>query len=379
MTMPRRTTVALAAGGTGGHMFPAEALAKALLARHCNVVLITDRRGGGFGPELSGVETHAISAGGIAGTSPAKRLQSLTRLGVGYFQARRHLRTSAANTVVGFGGYPSVPTVLAGGHLGLRVVLHEQNAVLGRANRGLARYAGTLCTSFSKVAYLPKVLQDKITVTGNPVRSTIAEIGMEPYPLPGDQGQICILVTGGSQGARIFNDVVPSAVAQLPEGQRQRLKLVQQIPGDELARVAEAYDACGVQHDLRAFFDDLPARLAQAHLVIARAGASTVAELANAGRPAILVPYPSATDDHQTRNAEALCEVGGGWLMPQQSLTVESLCERLRSLLATPALLTRAAQSALSGAHRDAAEKLADVVFAHHRSNGKTKAVEQAA
>jgi len=379
MTAPRSTTVALAAGGTGGHMFPAEALAKALLARGFNVALITDRRGGGFGPELAQVETHAISAGGIAGTSPAKRLQSLTRLGLGYFQARRHLRASAADTVVGFGGYPSVPTVLAGGHLGLRVILHEQNSVLGRANRGLARYADAICTSFSKVTGLPETLQGKITVTGNPVRDAIAEIGVAPYPLPGDQDHICLLVTGGSQGARVFNDMVPAAVAQLPEALRQQLKLVQQVPGDELAGVAEAYDACGVQHDLRAFFDDLPARLAQAQLVIARAGASTVAELANAGRPAILVPYPSATDDHQTRNAEALCEVGGGWLMPQKSLTAESLCERLRSLLATPALLTRAAQSALSAAHKDAAERLADVVLAHHRSNGETKAVEQAA
>ena len=372
-------TVALAAGGTGGHMFPAEALARALLGRGQKVVLITDRRGSGFGPDLPQVPTHAIAAGGIAGTNLKKRLHSLTRLGVGYFQARRHLRASGAGIVVGFGGYPSVPTVLAAAHLGLRVVLHEQNAVLGRANRGLARYAHTICCSFKQVDAIPEGLKATIAVTGNPVRSAVAAIGDLPYRPAEDLDQATLLITGGSQGALVFNELVPAAIAMLPEDLRCKLQVVQQVPGDELDKVAAAYDDCGVAHDLRAFFEDLPERLAAAQLVIARAGASTVSELANAGRPAILVPYPTATDDHQTRNAQALSEVGGGWLMPQKSLTAESLCERLRSLLATPALLTKAAAAAHSGAHRKAAEKLADAVLAHLGSNGATPAVEEAA
>jgi len=380
-------TIALAAGGTGGHMFPAEALARALLARGRRVVLITDRRGSGFGPDLPEVATYAIAAGGIAGTNIAKRLQSLTRLGLGYLQARRHLRAAGAATVVGFGGYPSVPTVLAGAHLGLRVVLHEQNAVLGRANRGLARSAHSICTSFKQVDALPAHLKAEIVVTGNPVRAAVAAIGETPYPAIEEGGRIVLLVTGGSQGALAFNELVPAAVGLLPEALRQRLSVVQQVPGAAVDAVAAAYDERGVAHDLRAFFDDLPARLAAAQLVICRAGASTVSELANAGRPAILVPYPSATDDHQTRNAQALCEVGGGWLMPQKSLTAESLCERLRSLLTTPALLAQAAAAAHAGAHRDAAEKLADAVLANDNGaatdgaarDGATGKVEEAA
>jgi len=362
-------TVALAAGGTGGHMFPAEALARALLARGQRVVLITDRRGSGFGPDLPEVTAYAIAAGGIAGTNITKRLKSLTRLGFGYFQARRHLRAAGAATVVGFGGYPSVPSVLAGAHMGLKVVLHEQNAVLGRANRGLARYAHCICTSFKQVDALPSGLKANIVVTGNPVRAAVAAIGETPYPPAEDQAPLVLLVTGGSQGAVAFNELLPAAVALLPEELRQKLLVVQQVPGAAVDAVAAAYDGCGVAHDLRAFFDDLPARLAAAQLVVCRAGASTVSELANAGRPAVLVPYPSATDDHQTRNAQALCEVGGGWLMPQKSLTAESLCERLRSLLTTPALLNQAAAAAHAGAHRNAAEKLADAVLA--QGNGE--------
>lgn len=363
-------TVALAAGGTGGHMFPAEALAKALLTRGHQVVLITDSRGSGFGPELLEVRCYAIAAGGIAGTNIVKRIKSLGRLGVGYIQARRHLKACGADIVVGFGGYPSVPSVLAGAHLGLKVVLHEQNAVLGRANRGLARYAHSICTSFKDVDALPTRLKAEIVVTGNPVRVAVAALGERPYPTAETESRLTLLVTGGSQGAVVFNELVPAAIALLPEALRRKLFVVQQVPGDALDKVAAAYDASGVAHDLRAFFEDLPERLAAAQLVISRAGASTVSELANAGRPAIMVPYPSATDDHQTRNAQALCEVGGGWLMPQKSLTAESLCERLRSLLTTPALLSQAAAAAHAGAHRDAAKKLADTVLA--KGNGAT-------
>ena len=359
--------VALAAGGTGGHMFPAQALAEELLARGCSVVLITDRRGGGFGDALPAVATHRISAGGIAGTSLAVRVRNVIRLGFGGLQARRLLKNLEIDTVVGFGGYPSVPTVLAAGQLGLRVVLHEQNAVLGRANRLLTGKAECIATSFRHIEKLQERDRGKIVVTGNPVRPAVAAIGLRSYGEPAGDGELRLLVTGGSQGARVFNEVVPDAVRHLPEQLRARLQITQQVPGDELTNVAAAYDACGVRHSLAAFFSDLPERLAKAHLVICRSGASTVAELAAAGRPAILVPFPFATDDHQSANARALAEAGGGWLMPQDRLTGESLAERLTSLLSAPGILAQAAHAARGFAEERAAARLADLVY---NSNG---------
>ena len=203
--------IALAAGGTGGHMFPAQALAEELLARGQGVVLITDRRGGGFGAELPQVETHRISAGGIAGTSIVGRLRNILRLGLGGLQARRLLKRLAVDTVVGFGGYPSVPTVFAASQLGLRVLLHEQNAVLGRANRLLASRAERIATSFHHLEKLQDRDRGKVVVTGNPVRPAITAIGLHSYAEPAGDDDLRLLITGGSQGARVFNDMVPDA------------------------------------------------------------------------------------------------------------------------------------------------------------------------
>ncbi|MEM7170740.1 MAG: undecaprenyldiphospho-muramoylpentapeptide beta-N-acetylglucosaminyltransferase [Pseudomonadota bacterium] len=380
--------VALAAGGTGGHLFPAQALARELKARGISSLLLTDRRGSGYDPASSSdsdvtdsdfIEQHAIAAGGVAGSGPVKRAKSLAQLSIGYLQARKILRQCGATAVVGFGGYPSVPSALAGSHLGLPLVLHEQNAVLGRANRFLARRAQVICTSFAKVSAFADNDLQKVVLTGNPVRDQIARIGDAAYPHPNPNDLIEILVVGGSQGATIFNDVVPAAIASLPEELRHRLKVTQQVPGNMVERIAGGYDACDVAHQLAAFFHDLPRHLYQAHLVIGRAGASTVAELAMAGRPAILVPYPSATDDHQTANAQALTEVGGGWLIPQSALTVESLAERLLSLLTTPALLSKAADGARGAAHPRAAGHLADVICRLFEENGDTNPQEVAA
>jgi UDP-N-acetylglucosamine--N-acetylmuramyl-(pentapeptide) pyrophosphoryl-undecaprenol N-acetylglucosamine transferase len=379
MTLLPPKKVILAAGGTGGHMFPAQALARELIARGIEVALITDKRGGGFGPELSQVETHHISAGGVAGTGLTKRLHSFVQLGLGYLSARRLIRGSGADAVVGFGGYASVPTVLAGAHLGRRIVLHEQNSVLGRANRLLARRANAIATSFNQVFDVAAAHREKITITGNPVRAKIEDLGNRPYGVPDSGDVFRLLVVGGSQGARVFNEIVPAAIGRLPADLRARLVVSQQVPGQALAEVAAAYDSCGVRHDLAPYFADVPERLAAAHLVISRSGASTVAELAAAGRPAILVPYPHATDDHQTRNAQALSTVGGGWLMLQSDLTAASLAERLTSLLASPALLTRAARRAHAAAHRDAARRLADVVCGQRGANGDERHQEAAA
>ena len=342
--------VALAAGGTGGHMFPAQALARELLSRGIEVILVTDKRGGGFGPDLPQVETFSIPAGAMAGAGITKKLRSAALLALGYLQARGHLKRSGAEVTVGFGGYPSVPTVLAAAHRGLRVVLHEQNSVLGRANRMLAPRSDIVATSFDRVEAIAEGDRGKLRVTGNPVRQAISAIGARPYAVPGESDRLRLLVVGGSLGATVFNDVVPAAVAKLPEELRRRLSVDQQVPGQAVDAVATVYRDCGVTHDLAPFFDDVPSRLSNAHLVISRAGASTVAELAAAGRPAVMVPYPSATDDHQTGNAQALVEAGGGWLMPQSGLDADSLCERLTSLLSTPALLGRAASCAHAAA-----------------------------
>ncbi len=364
-------SVALAAGGTGGHLFPAEALARELLRRGCRVTLVTDRRGGGFGSDLAEVETCFISAAGIAGTAPLRRAGNLLRLAFGTIQARRALKDRGIDTVIGFGGYPSVPTVFAASRLGLRVILHEQNALLGRANRLLAGRAETIATSFKRLERLAPRDRHKVVVTGNPVRQTIAEIGRQSYREPAEDGDLRLLVTGGSQGARIFNTAVPDAIARLPEDLRKRLVVVQQVPGDALNEVAARYDGCSVRHRLARFFADLPEHLAAAHLVICRAGASTVAELAAAGRPAILVPYPYATDDHQTVNARALAEAGGAWLMPQDTLQAADLAERLRSLLGAPGILAQAAHAARAFAEDRAALRLADLVCARN-GNGAT-------
>ncbi len=365
---PRK--VVLAAGGTGGHMFPAQALARELLARGSQVVLVTDQRGGGFGTDLPEVETYRISAGGVAGSGLAKKLKGLASLGLGYLQVRKHLKGLGAEVVVGFGGYASVPTVLAGAHAGLWVVLHEQNAVVGRANRLLAKRAHAIATCFDQVVGLRPAQRRKVTVTGNPVRAAIAELGRRPYALPGESDRLNLLVVGGSQGARVFNSVVPEAIRRLPEALRHRLALSQQVSGQAVDDVAAVYRDCGVAAELAGFFGDVPARLSAAHLVICRSGASTTAELAAAGRPAILVPYPSAIDDHQTANARALVEAGAAWLMPESSLSAESLAERMESLLSAPALLGRAAHCAAAAAQDDAARRLADLVGAADRSNG---------
>ncbi len=370
MTAPDVRSAVLAAGGTGGHMFPAEALARALRARGVAVMLVTDRRGAGFGGDLAEVETHRISAGGIAGGRPTKRLGGVLRLGLGFFQAYGLLRRLAPDTVIGFGAYAAAPTVLAASLLGRRVILHEQNAVMGRANRLLAGRADLIATGFAQVAGIAAANRAKARMTGNPVRPAIHAVGAEAYRAPGAGDRIHILVVGGSQGARVFNDVVPAAVARLPETHRARLAIAQQVPGGALDRVRGAYADCGVEADLAGFFDDMPARLARAHLVICRAGASTVAELASARRPAILVPFPHATDDHQTANAQALTDAGGGWLIPQADLTPYALASRLDDLIESPRQLETAAAGAGALAPGDAAGRLADLVCGPANDNG---------
>ncbi|WP_119677849.1 undecaprenyldiphospho-muramoylpentapeptide beta-N-acetylglucosaminyltransferase [Indioceanicola profundi] len=354
--------IVLAAGGTGGHMFPAEALARELLVRGREVVLITDTRGKAFGDALGEVRVERIRAAtvtaGIAG-----KLRMVTEIGIGTWQARGLLKRLRPALVVGFGGYPSVPTVFAAQRLGIPVVLHEQNAVLGRANRMLAKKAHMICTSFEHVSGVDAADSARLERTGNPVRAAIVTLRDRPYPEIQPGGSLNILVTGGSQGASIFGEVLPRAVAMLDEDQRARLSIVQQARTENLQAAAEAYRSMGVQATLAPFFKDMPERLAACHLMICRSGASTVAELTVAGRPAILVPYPHATDDHQTANARAVEAAGGAWLMPNPQFTAERLAARLNELLADPMQLPARAHAARIWGIPDAGQRLADAVL----------------
>ena len=373
-----RYLVVLAAGGTGGHVFPAQALAAELVQRGYRLALITDRRGGAFGGSLSAVETYRIRAAGVAGKRLAALLLSGPNLAVGMVQARRLLKRLKPAVVVGFGGYASAPTMLAAIFGGLKTALHEQNALLGRANRLLAPKVDRVATSFLVSAGLPAGAQGKVSHTGMPVRPTIAAMRTRPYPGLTDAGPIELLVLGGSQGAQVFSEVVPQAVGQLADGLRRRLRIAQQCRPEDLEGARQRYRALGIEADLAAFFDDVPERLARAHLLITRAGASSVAEITAVGRPAILVPYPFAVDDHQTANAHAMDEVGAGWLMPQEAFTAQSLVARLIALFEMPATLEKTAASARTAGRADAAARLADLV-AELVPKGATEAPRQAA
>jgi UDP-N-acetylglucosamine--N-acetylmuramyl-(pentapeptide) pyrophosphoryl-undecaprenol N-acetylglucosamine transferase len=358
-----RRPVLLAAGGTGGHMFPAEALARALLARNRRVALVTDARGGGFGDRLPEVSVHRIDAAGIAGTGIAQRVRGVCRLALGYFQARRLMRKLDPAIAVGFGGYASVPPLLVAQHSGRASVIHEQNAVLGRANRLLARRASAIATSFESVRALPASATGRVTLTGNPVRAAIADLSARPYPAPVAGGPLHVLVLGGSLGAAIFAEIVPAAMARLGAADRNRIRLVQQCRAENLAAVEAAYAALDMTVELAPFFNDMPERLAAAQLVIARAGASTVAELTAAGRPALLVPYPHATDDHQRANADALGHADAAWPLAQTDFSAVALADRLGKWLADPASLAAHAARARALGRRDAAERLAELVL----------------
>jgi UDP-N-acetylglucosamine--N-acetylmuramyl-(pentapeptide) pyrophosphoryl-undecaprenol N-acetylglucosamine transferase len=363
MRGPAVQTVVIAAGGTGGHFFPAEALAAELVTRGHRIVLMTDARSGALNSAVfAGCEQHVLYGAGIAGRGVLRGAAAAAALAVGVIQARRLLLRLGAAAVAGFGGYPSVPPILAAGLLRRRpaVVLQEQNAVLGRANRFLVRRADCLALGFEGTERVPA--GTRTIVTGNPVRPAIAALADLAYLPPADR--INLLVLGGSLGARVFSDVVPAAVALLPQLLRARLDVVQQCRPEDLDRVRAAYAAHGVAAELAAFFPDVAPRLAAAHLVIARAGASTVAELAVAGRPSVLVPLPGAIDDHQSANARALAQAGGARVVPQPHFTAASLAELLNQLLSAPELLAEAAAGARSQARPDAALRLADAVEA---------------
>jgi UDP-N-acetylglucosamine--N-acetylmuramyl-(pentapeptide) pyrophosphoryl-undecaprenol N-acetylglucosamine transferase len=354
--------IVLAAGGTGGHMFPAEALARELIGRGFGVALVTDHRGQAFGDRVPGVALHRIRAGRID-TGLIGKVTALAEMALGTLEAARLLRALRPAVAVGFGGYPSVPTMLAATRRGVPSLVHEQNAILGRANRLLAPRVGTIATSFATVGGLRAGAGARIVETGNPVRPAVTQCRGIPYEAPG-AGPINLLITGGSQGARILSAVLPPALALLGAALRRRLVVMQQARGEDLAEVKRALAGTGIEAEIAAFFEDVPARLARAHLVISRAGASTVAELAAIGRPAILVPYRFAADDHQTANASALAAEGAARVIAESGFTPERLAAEIEALVAAPAQLEAMAAAAHRAGRPDAAARLADLVVA---------------
>jgi len=351
----------LAAGGTGGHMVPAHALAAELRSRGHGVMLITDSRGARYPGLFENVPVHILPAGRLGG-GPISWLKALRQVARGRAMAKRLYREHRPDAVVGFGGYPAFPALLAASSLRIPTVLHEQNAVLGRVNRLLVGEAAAVATAYDQVDRLKAKYDYKTVLVGNPVRAEVARLGELPFPPFDEFAPLKILVTGGSQGASVLGQVVPEGLAMLHGKLRRRLQIVQQCRPDDLGVVRTRYADLGIPADLMTYIEDMPDKLADAHLVIARAGASTIAELTAAGRPAILIPYPAATDDHQTANAREMSEAGGARTIQQPAFTPQVLARQIEAMADDPLALNNAAARALSVGRPHAARDLADLV-----------------
>ncbi len=351
----------LAAGGTGGHMIPAHALAAELKRRGHGVLLITDERGARFPGLFDEVPVHILPAGRIGG-GPIGWLKALAAVARGRAEAKRLYREHRPDAVVGFGGYPAFPALLAASAMNIPTVLHEQNAVIGRVNRLLAGEAEAIATAYDEVGRLKRKFHNKAVLVGNPVREEIARLGELPFPPFDDVAPLKILVTGGSQGASVLGEVVPAGLGLLEPSLRRRLQVVQQCRPDDIERVRKQYAELGIPAELMTYIEDMGAKLADAHLVIGRAGASTIAELTAAGRPAILIPFAAATDDHQTANAREMVRAGGARAIAQENFTPEVLARQIEALSLDPVALNNAAGRALSVGRPHAARDLADLV-----------------
>jgi UDP-N-acetylglucosamine--N-acetylmuramyl-(pentapeptide) pyrophosphoryl-undecaprenol N-acetylglucosamine transferase len=355
--------VLLAAGGTGGHLFPAEALAHALASRGVTVDLATDARAERYGSRFPARDIHVISSETLRARDPISLGRTAALLGVGALQAWRLFGRIRPSAVVGFGGYPTVPPVWAAALRGIPTLIHEQNAVMGRANRLLAPRVRGIALSFSGVLDREPKLAAKATRTGNPVRPAVIAAAATPYAPPDPAGPLRLTVFGGSQGARIMSEIVPPAIERLAAPLRGRLAIVQQARAENLGRVTETYARARVAAEVAPFFTDLPARIAGSHLVVARSGASTVAELSAIGRPAILVPLPHALDQDQAANAGVLAQAGGAIRLPQDEFTPERLSSEIDALASAPQKLVAMAAAARGQGAVDAAERLADLVL----------------
>ncbi|WP_373089482.1 undecaprenyldiphospho-muramoylpentapeptide beta-N-acetylglucosaminyltransferase [Sneathiella sp.] len=354
--------IVLASGGTGGHIFPARALAEELNTRGYAVTLMTDRRGQKYddlfpGTQIIVVRSGSPSLGGIAGKGKA-----ILALVIGFFQARKALRRIRPVAVIGFGGYPSMPPAAAAASLRIPLILHEQNAVLGRVNKLLAGFAKIIATSFDHTESPDAEVADKMIYTGNPVRNAILALFGAAYQGPAADGPIKLLILGGSQGATILSDIVPAALVALPDDLKSRLKVTQQCRAEDIDAVRAVYADASIDAELASFFNNVADLLKECHLAITRSGASTLAELTVAGRPSLLVPYKHAMDDHQRKNGENAVARGAARLILQDNFSVEEVSRQLTYLLRKPDCLAVMAAAAASLGEVHAAEKLADLV-----------------
>ena len=353
-------TFVLMAGGTGGHLFPAMALAQELIRRGHTIELMTDHRAETYGGNFPARETHIIPSATPSLRHPVKFVTGGFRILRGIAVAFGKLNRIKPDAVIGFGGYPTFPPFVAASLLGIPGILHEQNAVMGRANRALGRFADILAMSYDKTRFADTLNLEK-QVTGNPVRDKVRALAGTPYPALADNGPLRLFVVAGSQGARAFSDIVPEAIGLLPDAVRHRLQIAQQCRAEDMDRVAETYRQLKVNVELATFFEDLPERVTRSHLLICRSGASTIADACVLGRPMILVPLPGSIDADQKNNALVVETAGAGWIAEQATLSPQSLASRLTTLLTDPATLTKAADAARSLGQPRAVEKLADL------------------
>ena len=347
--------IVLSAGGTGGHLFPAQALAGELSRRGRHIVVMTDARFANYATAFPGAAIETVPS------SPMGAITAPFKIAAGIALAFAKLLRLKPAAVIGFGGYPSVPVMLAANFARIPTAIIEQNAVVGRANRLLMDKVKLMAAAFPIARFAPKD-KSKIVLTGNPLRADVTALWGAPYPALQPDGPLRLLVFGGSQGARAFSEIVPAALTRLPQPMKLRLQVVQQCRPEDMENVRAVYANAEIRAELQPFFTDLPRRMADAHLVIGRSGAGTVAELMAIGRPAILVPLPHALDDNQTPNAEILSEAGAAWLAPQRDLSPDSLAQMLTKIFANPADLADRAAAAHALAVPDAAGKLADMV-----------------
>ncbi|MCC2688651.1 MAG: UDP-N-acetylglucosamine--N-acetylmuramyl-(pentapeptide) pyrophosphoryl-undecaprenol [Rhizobiaceae bacterium] len=355
-------TILLCAGGTGGHLFPAEALAHEMAGRGWIVHLATDDRAERYAGGFPAEAVHAIDSATLASRNPVALLASFWSIWRGVRQASSLIRRIGPAVVVGFGGYPTLPPLYAATRRGVPIIIHEQNAVMGRANKALASRAKAIAGGFldeGSTAY-----RDKTVITGNPVRPAVIAAAATPYRASGPGEPFRLLVFGGSQGAQFFSDAVPAALAALPGTERARLAVTQQARHEDAERVGAAYAGLGIGAEVKPFFADLAGRIADAQLVISRSGASTVSEIAVIGRPAFLVPYPHALDHDQAANAAALAAAGGAEVHAQASLSTDRLAKLIGGAMGDPERLAKMAASAGSAGKPDAARLLADLAEA---------------
>ncbi|MEM7666870.1 MAG: undecaprenyldiphospho-muramoylpentapeptide beta-N-acetylglucosaminyltransferase [Pseudomonadota bacterium] len=351
----------LAAGGTGGHLIPAFALATELEARGHHVALITDDRGANIPGKPESLTAHVLPAGRF-GKNPLRWIGGARAVWEGRNMALRLFDAFEPSAVVGFGGYPALPALLAATSAKIPSVVHEQNAVLGRVNRLLARRVDAIATSYPEVERLKSKYSDKVHLVGNPVREEVLALRDEDFPPLTEDGLLRVLVTGGSQGASVLSEVVPDGLAMLPPALRQRLQVTQQCRSEDVDKVRERYLNHDIPAELGTYFEDMHERLADAHLFIGRAGASTIAELTAVGRPGILIPLPIATDDHQAANTREMVKTGGARMIRQESFNPKELAKQIQALAQNPTSLSNAAHGAWNCGRPKAAKDLADLV-----------------